>query len=103
MLTGLIFIVSIWAILGQLYFSLKVQVAGGLIRFLAQSGHPLWYLYGLGFFLALITVVPLVASILWSERVRGFLHSIIERLSLLTSIYLALDLAALIILAVRNF
>jgi hypothetical protein len=102
LLTVLIFLVSIWAIIEQLYFSLPIQVPDPFIRFLVRSGHPLWYLYGLSIFLAGITVLPLCYIILRSERARSLLSEIIERLSLLTSLYLLLDIAAIIIVVIRN-
>ncbi len=102
LLTALIFVVSMWAIIEQLYFSLALQLPGGFMNFLIHSGHPLWYLYGLSLFLVGITVLPICYIILWSERARKLLSGIIERLSLLTTLYLLLDIAAIIIVVIRN-
>ena len=99
-LTGLIFIVASAEIFNQLYF--LNGLPAGAFEFLLHSGHPLRYLYGaaLGASIGASTLTLYFTAT--SEKFTNAALNIIERLSLLTTLYLLLDIAALVIVIVRN-
>lgn len=101
-LSVLIFGVAMWAILNQLYFLLDFSIPDILFQILINDAHPLRILYGLCSVLIIVTVFPPFYLVLKSEKVFAFFQIIIERLSLLTTIYLILDIGALIIVVIRN-
>lgn len=101
-LSILVLVVSVWAMLGSLYFMLGVELPPGLLRLLAESGRPLRMLYVLTFGLVTPTVILPVYFILWSDRFFGMVQSLFERLRLLMMLYLLLDVAGLVIVIVRN-
>ncbi len=102
LLSTLIFLASVGSILNQLYFFYGWEVPAALVRGLIATGRPLVFLY----LLALALITPVVALpvylVLHSERALGFASELIDRLSLLTSLYLVLDGIALILVVVRN-
>ncbi len=102
LLTVLVLMLSIWAILEQLFFLLEVRLPGGIINLLVQSGHPLRTLYVLVVALLLITIMGPVVLVLRSENARRFVRGLIDRLSLLAMLYLVFDLIGLVIVLVRN-
>ena len=98
----LIFIVALWAILGQLFFLLGFGIPSQIIQFLAASSHPLRILYaGLVGLVTTSVIVP-VYFYIRSDRVSRSIHNIIERLSVLSAIYLVFDGISLIIIIIRN-
>jgi hypothetical protein len=102
LLTTTVLIASLWAILEQLFFLTGTVLPGWLISALVKSDHPLRVLYvGLA---ALVTVTVLAPILLVarSERAYQWVHTLIERLGLLTMFYLALDIIGLVIVIVRN-
>ncbi|MBI3172998.1 MAG: hypothetical protein HYZ25_04720 [Chloroflexi bacterium] len=102
LLSALFLILSIWAMLGQLYFLAAVQTPGWFIFLMARTGHPVRILYAL----ALILVTPTLALPAWfalrSEKFLNSVNSLIERLSLLSGLYLFFDVIGLIIIVIRN-
>ena len=102
LLTVLFLILSVWAMLSQLYFLAAVQTPGWLIFLMARTGHPVRILYAL----ALILVTPTLALPAWlalrSEKFLKSVNSLIERLSLLSGLYLFFDVVGLIIVIIRN-
>ena len=102
LLTVLFLILSIWAMLSQLYFLAAVQAPGWFIFLMARTGHPVRILYAL----ALILVTPTLALPAWfalrSEKFLKSVNSLIERLSLLSGLYLFFDVVGLIIVIIRN-
>lgn len=102
LLTVLFLILSIWAMLSQLYFLAAVQTPGWFIFLMARTGHPVRILYAL----ALILVTPTLALPAWlalrSEKFLKSVNSLIERLSLLSGLYLFFDVVGLIIVIIRN-
>ena len=101
-LSLLIFIVALWAILGQLYFLLGLSLPTSLIQLLASSSHPLRLLYGGLFLLVLLSVFVPVYLFLRSDKVYHSIHNLIERLAVLSSMYLVFDVIGLIIIVIRN-
>ncbi len=102
LLTVLVLMLSIWAILEQLFFLLEVRLPGGIINLLVHSGHPLRTLYLLVVALLVITILGPVVLVLRSENARRFVRGMIDRLSLLAMLYLVFDAVGLVIVLVRN-
>lgn len=102
LLAVLFLILSVWAMLSQLYFLAAVQTPGWFIFLMARTGHPVRILYAL----ALILVTPTLALPAWfalrSEKFLKSVNSLIERLSLLSGLYLFFDVVGLIIVIIRN-
>jgi hypothetical protein len=101
-LSVLVLVLSLWAMVAQLFFLLNVQLPGWLIGFLVWSRHPLWFLY---------SVVPAVVGLSFGLPVwwlmrggRGLraMGTAIERLGLLATFYLVFDAAAIVIVLIRN-
>ncbi len=101
-LSGLIFIVALAEIFNQLFFMLEWGLPAGLFTFLIQRAHPLWYIYGA--LLAIITpaLMLLIYFSAVSEKFTNAAINIVERLSLLTTLYLLLDLGGLVVVIIRN-
>jgi hypothetical protein len=98
----LVLIVALWAILGQLHFLLGINLPPGITRFLALSGHPLRWLYAGLLVLVSFTVIVPVYIFIRSEGVSGSIYNFLERLAVLSAIYLVFDVIGLIIVIIRN-
>lgn len=95
-------VLSLWAIVAQLFFLLNMRLSGGVVAFLVASPHPLWVIYGV-----LIGVVSATFALpLWAMgRPGGSLKpvgALMEKLGLLAMFYLLFDAAALVIVVIRN-
>lgn len=102
LLTTLVLVASIWAMLEQLFFLAGTGLPGWLIGFVLWSGHPLRTLYFLlGGLVGVTTLLP-VMLVIRSARAWSFMRVLIDRLSVLTMFYLALDVLAILIVIVRN-
>ena len=101
-LTGLIFALAAASMLNQGYFLGGARLPGALFALLLHSGHPLRILYGA----AMLINLTLIGALLYlTDRKPGFVSGfldLIERLSVLMTLYLALDVAALIVVILRN-
>jgi hypothetical protein len=98
----LVSIVSIWAILGQLYFLLGYSFPPTLIQALANTTRPLRYLYALGFFVVTVTILVPVYGQLKFNKLNTVTFEFFERISLLVILYLALDIISIVIIVIRN-
>jgi hypothetical protein len=102
LLSVLFLILGLCAMFSQLYFILGWSLPDGLFNFAVSSGHPVRILY----LYCLMVVVPSVFlatyAVLRSEKAYQVVNDLIDRLSLLTMVYLMLDVFALIIVIVRN-
>ena len=101
-LSLLIFIVALWAILGQLHFLLGVSIPPAIIRFFAASGHPLRWLYASLFVLVSSTVILPIYIFIRSDRFYHSIFSFVERIAVLSAMYLVFDGISLIIIITRN-
>jgi hypothetical protein len=97
-----VLVLSVWAMLEQLFFLASARVPDSIIAFLVRDAHPMRLLYG-------VLVVIVAATFLlpgWVvSRSAGGLRStlaLIDRLGLLAMFYLAFDAAALVIVVIRN-
>lgn len=102
LLAVLFLVIASWAIAGQLYFLAGITLPGWIYRLLAQSSHPLQVLYGGVLSLVLVTVLIPTALVIQSGKAMRVVRGLIERLSLLTLIYLFLDFVGLVIVILRN-
>jgi len=102
LLTVMVWILSLWAILDQLYFLVGGWMPGWLIAFLVNSGHPARIFYAL--LLAVVGLSALVPALLVirSERAYHAVRGAIDRLSVLMLFYLVLDVIGLVIVIIRN-
>ena len=98
----LVTIVSIWAILGQLYFLLEYSLPVNLIQALASTARPLRILYGIVFMIVTPTVLLPTYAQLRSIRLNQLSLAIFDRLSLLVVLYLIMDLISIAVIFIRN-
>jgi hypothetical protein len=101
-LSTLMMICGIWAILTQLYFLLGYSVPDSLLKFFISRSHPLRAVYGVCALLVTPTVIIPIYGLFESEKALQATLNVIERLSLLTTLYLLADLGSLIIVLIRN-
>ncbi|MBC8509698.1 MAG: hypothetical protein H8D34_33035 [Chloroflexi bacterium] len=101
-LSILIFVVGIWAILNQLYFLIGLNIPRFIFQFLINSAHPLQIIYILCLVLVIPSVLLPVYFVSRSEKALQVFQDIIERLSLLTMLYLIADFGGLVIVLIRN-
>jgi hypothetical protein len=97
----IILLASVWAILGQLYFIRQPDLTR-LILILSSSEHPLFWLYFVFGGIVLISLVIPIWFALTSEKFRVGLDAVVERVSVLTIFYLAIDMVAIAIVVWRN-
>ena len=102
LMTVLVLVLSIWAMLEQLFFLAETRLPSWMIATMVRSGHPLWIIYGTLLILIGLTVTLPAWLVLRSERFYAGVRTIIDRLSLLTSFYLVLDAIGLLIVIIRN-
>jgi hypothetical protein len=102
LLSILILVAAFWAMFSQLYFLLEISVPEQILSFLVQSKHPVRVMYATGLPLIVFTFILPAYLIIRSNRVYRFVQGLIERLSLLTMLYLFLDFAGLVIIILRN-
>jgi hypothetical protein len=102
----LVIIISIWAILGQLYFILGWSLPASWIQMLANTAHPLRILYLILYLIALVFVGPSVFlpvyAQLKSDKLGQMTYGFFDRLSTLVIMYLVLDFASIVIVIIRN-
>ena len=101
-LSMIVFLVALWAIIGQLYFMLNIDLPSGLMMFLVRSGHPLRWIYAGLFVLVSLTVIVPVYFFIRSEKMYRSIFNFIDRLAVLSAIYLVFDGISLVVTLVRN-
>lgn len=102
LLSMLMFILSLWAMYGQAYFVWNMSPSEQVLKLMAQSGHPYRVLFGITLIEAVLTVAFPAFLILRWEKFFHFVLEGINRISLLASFYLVLDLIGLVIVVIRN-
>ena len=102
LLTVLALVASLWAMLEQLFFLIGTGLPGWFIGLLVRSGHPARVFYML--LLGVVGITALAPALLVMRSDRGYraVRGLIDRLSVLTTFYLVLDLIGLVIVIVRN-
>jgi hypothetical protein len=102
LLSVLMFVVSFWAMFSQAHFIWGISPPASILTFIAQSGHPYRYLFGITLVEVVgTTAVPAFLVLRW-EKFFLFVLEGIDRISLLASFYLVLDLVGLAIVVIRN-
>ena len=84
------------------YFLSDVEIPESIFILLINASRPLRFIYAISLFITSVTIVLPVYFILKSEKVLRASLNIIERLSLLMTLYLVLDLGALVVVLIRN-
>lgn len=98
----LMFVISLWAIFTQGFFLLGGMVPNSIYQFLVDSGHPFRYIYGTMWTITIITVAVPVFLLLRSEKLVRWVLAVIERIILLSGLYLVFDFIGIVIVVVRN-
>lgn len=98
----LVFITSLWAMAGYLYFMLNLSVPVETVRFFNGLAHPLRVLYAISLALVGLTLALPAYFLLQSEKFLQGVRSFFERISTLTLFYLFFDFIGLVIVIVRN-
>ncbi|MBE7435633.1 MAG: hypothetical protein HS100_17080 [Anaerolineales bacterium] len=102
LMSALIIILSLWSIFNQYYFLNELDTPAWLVSLAAATGRPLVTLYAVALAASAISILFPVWFILKSDKVLGFVHESIDRLSILMLLYLFFDAAALVVVLIRN-
>ncbi len=102
LLTVLVWVLSIWAMLDQLYFLVGGWMPGWLIDIFVRSGHPARLFYALLLSVVGLSVLAPALLVIRSERASKVVWAVIDRLSILMMFYLVLDALGLVIVLIRN-
>ncbi len=101
-LSVLFYIITFFAILGQLYFIFEWAPGKTFVHLLAGSGRPLIYLYLVVLAVISAVLLPAVFWLIRSERAAKIVMNVLDRLAVLTVLYLSFDFFALILVILRN-
>ncbi len=101
-LTVLVLMLSLWAIVEQLFFLLDAHLPGPVLNLLIHADHPLRYLYLAVIGLVALTILIPVVLVVRSQKAARFVEAMIDRLSLLAMFYLVFDAIGLVIVVIRN-
>ncbi|HXQ36218.1 MAG TPA: hypothetical protein VN843_19550 [Anaerolineales bacterium] len=102
LLSTLALLTTLWAIEGQAYFIWGSYVPKQVLRYAASLEHPLRFLYAAALAIVVPTILIPVFLVLKSDRFLNVVQGLIERLSLITMLYLFFDLLGLIVVIIRN-
>jgi hypothetical protein len=101
-LSILVLVLSLWAMVGQLFFLTNFRIPGAIIAFLVRSRHPLRVIYAVLPAVVLASFLVPMILVVRSKRGTQAMSGLIERLGLLSTFYLVFDVAAFVIVVVRN-
>ncbi len=102
LLSLLFLLASVWAMIAQLFFLWNVTLPIGVLLLLARSAHPLRMLYAAALLVVTPSILLPVFLFLKTGKAVAWMKDIIERLTLLSTIYLLFDFIGLIVVVVRN-
>lgn len=102
LLSLFIIILSIWAMVSNLYFLKELSPPPYVFSILIGFAHPLRSLYTITFALLASTFLIPSYFILLYQKPYQFIKDGLDRLSLLMTLYLFFDFAALIVILIRN-
>ena len=97
-----VLVAAIFGMAGQLYFLYRPDLPGLVTRGILLTGRPLLALYALTGAVALAAAGLPAYFVLTSTRFRRGAYALLDRLALLSAVYLVLDAAALVTILVRN-
>jgi len=95
-------VIASWSILSQIYSSFGYPLPNWLLRVLMQSMHPLRILWGAILPVVTLSVVVPIILVVKREQAKKLVIGFFERISVLSSFYIFLDLLGIIIIIVRN-
>ncbi len=105
-MTIVIMSVSLWAILNQLYFFyIETPLVMSIPQTFISLDHPIRWFYsaaGIGFLLMLALIVVPLFFINRSKKFTKAVMSVIDRLIILSGLYIVLDVAGIIVILIRN-
>jgi len=101
-LSILVLVLSLWAMVGQLFFLADFRMPGEIIAFLVRSQHPLRVIYAVLPAVVGATFLVPVVLVARSDRGTRIMSGIMDRLGLLSTFYLVFDAAAFVIVVIRN-
>jgi hypothetical protein len=101
-MSSLMFVASLWAVFTQVFFLLGGVLPESIFQFLVNSGHPFRYLYGTIWGAVTITVVAPVFFLLRSNKLVNGIITVIERIILLSGLYLFFDIIGIVVVIIRN-
>lgn len=102
LMSVLVIILSLWSIFNQSYFLNEISPPAWLAEFIFRTGRPVVALYVLALMLTSLSFAIPTYFIVRSDKFLRILQEGIDRLSLLMTLYLVFDIAALVIILVRN-
>jgi hypothetical protein len=98
--------IPLWPILTQLYGYKDHAEPNFLAEWLISTGHPLWFLAaGLGLLIIILNgslVVP-IYLINHKQRAEEKINRFLGRISLLSALYIFVDVVSVVILIIRNY
>jgi len=98
----LFLVVAVWGILGQLYSYFGEPVPEPVFHFLVRSGHPVRVMWGVLLPLVALSVGLPAIAIAGRDKVMDGVIGFFERISILSSFYMVLDVASIIIILIRS-
>lgn len=101
-LTVLLLTASIWAMISQLLYLWNIWLPFSWLQFIANTGRPLVMLFLLSLAIVVPTVGIPVFVFIRSKKALSSMLDIMDRLSLLSTFYLFLDVIGLVIILIRN-
>ena len=97
-----VLVLSVWAMLAQLFFLTGARVPDWVLSLLVRSGHPLWVIYGVLLVVVGATFVLPGWAVMGPGRGVRVVGGLIDRLGLLAMFYLFFDVVALVVVVIRN-
>ena len=67
-----------------------------------MGAHPLRMMYAICFIIVTLTVFLPLWALLKSQKFTNTFHEIIERIALLVTLYLVMDIGSVVIILIRN-
>ena len=98
----MVIILSLWSIFNQTYFLRAMEPSEQMIAFYISTGRPLVALYVTALLLVGLSFSLPTYAILTSSKAEKAVLDGFERLSTLMILYLVFDIAALVIILIRN-
>lgn len=102
MLGAQFLVLASWSILSKIYTALDSPLPAWLLNFMIADGHPLRILWGIAGALVILSAVVPALLILKRESATQAVNIVFEKLVVLSSFYVFLDLIAIVIIVIRN-
>ncbi len=99
---ALFLILSAWSILSKTFALYGNPIPSSVLDFIQAAGHPLRLVWGFVFILVLLSVSLPALWIARSPRAQAAMIGFFERLMILSSFYLLLDMAGIVMIVLRN-